>query len=413
MYMGRRPRPPSTQMTTRTSVRIPCCGSEATFRLYLSTRRRRYDARSCALGADMKRREFLGLLGGGVAWSLAARAQQPMPVIGFLRSTSLADATHLVTAFRQGLREANFVEGQNVGIEFRSAEGRVDRLPALVADLVGRKVAVMVGNHNAALAAKNATITISVVFVTGADPVRDGLVASLNRPGGNVTGVSFLAIELGAKRLDLLRQLVPNVATIAMLVYPDTPDTEAERRQVQAAAQTIGQQLINLDIKSDHDIETAFTTFVQRGAGALFVRVPARSRTPTGNGLSSWRPGMQFRRRPQRASGTMSRYPSSEPTGRDNGYFRAKVAQEKLIETSGIPYTIIRSTQFLEFLGGIAASSADGNIVRLSPGLFQPIAADDVAAIVADVALAAPREMASSRSPARNERRSTKLSPAI
>ena len=224
------------------------------------------------MAIHIRRREFIVTLGGAAAWPLGARAQQPaVPVIGFLRSTSLADATNLVTAFRQGLREADFVEGQNVGIEFRSAEDRVDRLPALVADLVNRKVAVMVGNHNAALAAKNATITIPVVFVTGADPVRDGLVASLNRPGGNVTGVSFLAIELGAKRLDLLRQLVPNVATIAMLVYPDTPDTEAERRQVQAAAHAIGQQLIDLDIKSDHDIETAFTTFVQRGAGALLV----------------------------------------------------------------------------------------------------------------------------------------------
>jgi putative ABC transport system substrate-binding protein len=147
----------------------------------------------------------------------------------------------------------------------------VDRLPALVADLISRKVAVMVGNHNAALAAKSATITIPIVFVTGADPVRDGLIASLNRPGGNVTGVSFLGIELGPKRLDLLRKLVPNVATIAMLAYPGTPDTEAERRQVQAAAQAIGQQLINLDVKGDHDIEAAFTTLVQRGAGALLV----------------------------------------------------------------------------------------------------------------------------------------------
>jgi putative ABC transport system substrate-binding protein len=221
----------------------------------------------------VRRREFITILGSAaVAWPLAARAQQAaMPVIGFLRSTTAADSTPLVSAFRQGLKETGYVEGQNVTIEYRWGEGRHDRLPALVADLISRKVAVVVGNHNAALAAKSATITVPVVVVTGADPVKLGLVASLNRPGGNVTGVSFLTIELGAKRLDLLRQLVPNAATIAMLVYPDTPDTEAERRQVQAAAQAIGQQLIVLDIKADRDIETAFATLVQRGAGALLV----------------------------------------------------------------------------------------------------------------------------------------------
>jgi putative ABC transport system substrate-binding protein len=157
------------------------------------------------LGGDMRRREFITLLGGAtVAWPLAAHAQQPvMPVVGFLRSTSLADARPLVAAFRQGLKKMDFVEGQNVGIEFRSAEDRVDRLPALVANLISRKVAVVVGNHNAALAAKSATITVPVIFVTGADPVRDGPVASLNRPGGNLTGVTLLSVELGPKLLEL------------------------------------------------------------------------------------------------------------------------------------------------------------------------------------------------------------------
>jgi putative tryptophan/tyrosine transport system substrate-binding protein len=219
----------------------------------------------------MRRREFITLLGGGAAWPLAAHAQQPtMPVIGYLRSTSLADAAHLVTAFRQGLKEAGFVEGQNVAVEYRSAEGRPDRLPALVADLVGRPVAVIVGNTASALAAKAATTTVPIV-AAGGDLVAYGLVASLNRPGANVTGVSFFGVVLGAKRLELLRQLVPKGTTIGLLVNPNSPDTEAERRDVQAAALAVGQQLIGIDAGSDRDIETALATFAQRGAGALFV----------------------------------------------------------------------------------------------------------------------------------------------
>ena len=224
------------------------------------------------MSARVKRRDFIVFLGGAAAWPLAAWAQQPaMPVIGFLRSTSLADATGLITAFRQGLKEAGFVDGQNVAIEFRSAEDHIDRLPALVADLLRRPVAVIVGNNNSAIVAKAATATIPIVFATGTDPVQEGLVASLNRPGGNVTGVSFLSGLLGAKRLELLRQLVPKATTIGVLVNPNLPDTEPERRDVQAAALALGLQLIILDVSSDRDIERAFATFVQRGASALQV----------------------------------------------------------------------------------------------------------------------------------------------
>jgi putative ABC transport system substrate-binding protein len=221
----------------------------------------------------MQRRKFITLLGGATAaWPLAARAQQPaMPVAGFLRSSSLADSTHLVTAFRQGLKEAGFVEGQNVAIEYRYAEGRSDRLPALVADLIRRPVALIVGDTISALTAKAATSTVPIVFATGGDPVRQGLAASMNRPGGNVTGVSFFGGMLGAKRLELLRQLVPKAKTIAMLVNPDAPTTEAERRDVHAAAQTIGQPLLVIDVRSARDIETAFATIVQRAADALLV----------------------------------------------------------------------------------------------------------------------------------------------
>ncbi len=221
----------------------------------------------------MQRREFITLIGGAaVAWPIGAGAQQPtMPVVGFLRSPSLADATHLVIAFRLGLKEAGFVEGQNVAIEYRSAENDRDKLTALVSDFTRRPVVVIVGDNPSALVAKAVTTTVPIVFATGSDPVSDGLVASLNRPGGNVTGVSFISGVLGPKRLELLRQLVPRAKTIAMLVNPSTAETVTERSDVQAAAQAIGQQLIILDVSSDRDIERAFATFVQRGAGALLV----------------------------------------------------------------------------------------------------------------------------------------------
>ena len=211
-------------------------------------------------------------LGGAAVMPFAAQAQQAtMPVVAFVRDTSMAPFAHLVTAFRQGLKEAGVVEGQNVTVELRSADGQPDRLPALMADLLRRPVAVIVGNLNSALAAKAATTTVPIVFATGTDPVAVGLVASLNRPGGNVTGVNFFFGVLGPKRLDLLRQSVPRATTIAMLVNPGNPNTEAEQRDVQSAAQSIGQQLVILDVRSDRDIETAFATLVQRGAGALLV----------------------------------------------------------------------------------------------------------------------------------------------
>src|SRR5215831_14181410 len=173
------------------------------------------------------RRKFLATLLGTAAWPLAGDAQQPaMPVIGFLRDASLADATHLVAAFRQGLKEAGFIEGENVLIEYRSAEDQAHRLPDLVDDLVRQRVALIVGNTRSAKAAKAATTTVPIVFVSGEDPVINGLVASLSRPGGNATGVSFLSTASVTKRLELLRQFVPKPGAIAMLVYPNlnTPD---------------------------------------------------------------------------------------------------------------------------------------------------------------------------------------------
>jgi putative ABC transport system substrate-binding protein len=219
------------------------------------------------------RRQFISALGGAtLAWPLTAHAQQPaMPVIGFLRSTSLAASTPMVTGFRQGLTAAGFNEGQNVAIEYRYADNQLDRLPGLVAELIRLPVAVIVANIVAALAAKAATTTVPIVFATGSDPVVDGLVPSLNRPGGNVTGVSFVAGLLGAKRLEMLRQLVPTAATIAMLVETDTLEARVERRDVELAAQALGQQLIDAPVNSGGELDGAFTSIVERGAKALLV----------------------------------------------------------------------------------------------------------------------------------------------
>ena len=218
----------------------------------------------------MNRREFITLLGGAAACPLAARAQQPaMPVVGFLRDVSLP-LPDRVTAFHQGMKETGYVEGRNVAIEYRSAEGQTE-LPLLVADLLRRQVALIVGNTPAALAAKAATTTVPIVFASGGDPLKLGLVASLNRPGGNVTGVSFISLELGTKHLGLLRELRPGAARIAVLVDPKSPTTEAFVSQVRAAASVMGQQIEVLYVSSDREIETALTTLVQRGAGALLV----------------------------------------------------------------------------------------------------------------------------------------------
>ena len=202
-------------------------------------------------------RQFITLLGGAAAWPLAARAQQgTIHVVGFLRSTTAADAANLVIAFRQGLKETGFVEGQNAAVEYRWGENQPDRLPALVADFICRPVAVIVGNITAAQAAKAATTTVPIVFAIGSDPVKAELVTSLNRPSGNVTGVVFFTSDVGAKRLEQLRQFVPRATRLAMLANPDTPGPEAERKEVQAAAQTIGQPLLIVDVASEREIET-------------------------------------------------------------------------------------------------------------------------------------------------------------
>jgi putative ABC transport system substrate-binding protein len=219
------------------------------------------------------RREFITLVGGAaVAWPLAARAQQPvLPVIGFLNTRGPAEDAHLLVAFRQGLTEMGYVEGSNVKIEYRWAEGHSDRLPELAADLVRRQVSVIAANSQATVAAKGATSTIPIVFITGADPVQVGFVTSLRRPGGNLTGVASLDTELGRKRLQMLHELLPNAGTIAALVNPTFPGSDVQTTDLQAAAGALGLRLHVLHASTAADIDLVIANVVRLQAGGLVI----------------------------------------------------------------------------------------------------------------------------------------------
>jgi putative ABC transport system substrate-binding protein len=247
----------------------------------------------------MRRREFTTLLGGAaVAWPMAARAQQAsVPVIGFMSSRSSADSEYLVAAFRKGLTEEGYIDGQNVAMEFRWANGQYDQLPALAADLIKQKIAVLaaVGGEPSALAAKEATSTIPIVFTIGGDPMKIGLVASMNRPLGNATGVSLLAIEPEAKRLAILHELVPKAALIAVLINPNFGDFEGRLREISAAARTLGRRIEYYTASTDAELELAFSRIKQENAAALLpaadpffdtrrqqiITFAAKSRLPT------------------------------------------------------------------------------------------------------------------------------------
>jgi putative ABC transport system substrate-binding protein len=248
----------------------------------------------------MRRREFIRLLGGAAAaWPLAARAQQPvMPVIGFLSSGSPNAFAHLVAAFRQGLGETGYIEHRNVGIEYRWAEGQFDRLPALAADLVRLQVAVIAatGGPVPGRAAKAATATIPIVFISGTDPVQEGLVASLNRPGGNATGVNVLLTAMEGKRLGLLRELVPNAALIAVLLNPGLPSFDGQLNDVQAAARSVGQRLHIMRAGNDGEIDAAPSRWHLRCKRVHCSSAPTRSCSVGASELWVLRPVTPFRR---------------------------------------------------------------------------------------------------------------------
>ena len=222
----------------------------------------------------MRRREFIKLVGGATAWPLAARAQQPLlPVIGFLSGRSKDEASGDTAAFHQGLKEMGYAGGRNVVLEYRWAEGRNELLPDLAAELVRRQVAVLaaVGGNNSALAAKRATATIPIVFTSSVDPVQVGLVASLNHPGGNVTGVSWFDTELGSKQLQLLSELVPNVTVVVLIANPQSPEVADQRETAQRAARALGWQLHVIAASSVSEIDAAFTAAKRQAANALII----------------------------------------------------------------------------------------------------------------------------------------------
>jgi putative ABC transport system substrate-binding protein len=318
----------------------------------------------------VKRREFIALVGGAaIAWPLAARAQQPTkPVIGFLGSPSAAEWAQFVAAFRQGLQEKGCVDGENVAIEYRWADGQYDRLPELAADLIRSQAAVIfaAGSVAPALAAKAATATIPIVFVNGVDPVQFSLVASLNRPGGNITGISFLTGDLGAKRLGLLHELLPNVGVVALLVKSDNPNAESAVQDAREAARLLRLEFHSLKAQTAKDIDTAFSRLAEKQVGALlvsadpfftsqhgqFVRLAASHKVPT----------IYYAREFVTAGGLMSYGTSIQDAYRQAGVYTGKILKGE--RPANLP--VVQSTKF-EFVINLNTARALG--IEVPPNL--------------------------------------------
>jgi putative ABC transport system substrate-binding protein len=315
------------------------------------------------------RREFITLLGGAAAWPLAARAQQSaMPVIGFLDISSPADRTRSVTAFRQGLRETGYVEGQNVAIEYRWAQDQYDRLPDLAADLVRRQVtAIATHDTRSAIATKAATTTIPIVFASGGDPVKLGLVASLNRPGGNVTGVSFVSAALGGKCLGLLHELQPGAVRVGVLVDPNFPLTESFVSDVRAGASAIRKQIEVLEASTGRDIDTVFASLAQKPIDALLVGLGAvlNNRHVQIVTLATYHrvPAIYPRREAAEAGGLMSYGTSLTDAHRQTGIYTGRILRGE--KPGDLP--VMQSTKF-EFVINLNTAKAFG--LSFPPGLL-------------------------------------------
>jgi putative ABC transport system substrate-binding protein len=313
----------------------------------------------------IRRRQFITLLGSAAAWPLAARAQQrALPVVGFLG----LGATEVPAAFRKGLAEAGFVEGRNVAIEFRSAQNEVDRLPELAADLVRRRVdAIIAGSPPAARAAKAATASIPIVFSMGEDPVKEGIVPSLNRPGGNVTGVSDFSNQLAAKRLGLLHDTMPRAAVLALLVNPTNPNAEPDTKDAQAAANALGLELRVLTASTEHELEATFTTIVQRRVGALLVGIDPffRNRPELLVTLASRYavPALYERRDFAAAGGLMSYGTDPSEASRQTGIYVGRIL--KGAKPGDLP--VQQSTKF-ELVINLRTAKALG--LTIPPGVF-------------------------------------------
>ena len=319
----------------------------------------------------MRRRQFITLLGGAAAaWPLAASAQQPtVPVVGYLSARSPKTDASVLAAFRQGLSESGYIEGNNVTIELRWGDGRYDVLPELAADLVRRRVSVIAtgGGTPPALAAKAATTTIPVLFVTAGDPVQEGLVASLSRPGGNVTGVGTFFFALGPKQLGLMRELVPNADLFALLVDPHMASAESQAVETEAAGRATGQRFLVLRASSESEIDSAFATLVAQRAGAILVLASpfffTRAHYLITLAARHSLPAMYFRRELVEAGGLMSYGTSTAETYRQLGNYAGKILSG--VKPAELP--VIQSTKF-EFVINLQTARALG--LTIPPGLL-------------------------------------------